>query len=153
MLSEHGSMELSSDGVLETPDHHIQLRMTLLKVVLHDLSTSVRHVPLPWCEVVLMTTPVASEVEAALLSPFCFWPVACKSSPLHILIFVLRFALFVVITSTLWLIYLCECEDRGASLTLTTFVNFQILSTIIHRVSVINSWLIRRFYYQQLVDW
>jgi hypothetical protein len=25
---------------------------------------------------------------------------------------------------------LCECEDRGASLILTTFVNFQILSTI-----------------------
>jgi hypothetical protein len=31
--------------------------------------------------------------------------------------------------------FLCECEDRGVSLTLTEFVNFQILSTIVHRVS------------------
>ncbi len=30
--------------LLETPDHHIQVRMTLLKVGLHDLSVSVRHV-------------------------------------------------------------------------------------------------------------
>ena len=48
---------------------------------------------------------------------------------------------------------LCECEDRGASPTLTTFANFQILSTIVHRLSTINSWLIRRLFYQQLVDW
>ena len=37
----------------------------------------------------------------------------------------------------------CECEERGESLTLTTFVNFQILSTIIYRLATINSWLIR----------
>ncbi len=35
---------LSTHCFLETPDHHIQLRMTLLKVVLYDLSASVRHV-------------------------------------------------------------------------------------------------------------
>ena len=35
---------------------------------------------------------------------------------------------------------------------LTIFVNFQILSTIIHRLSSINSWLITRWSYQQLVD-
>jgi hypothetical protein len=39
----------------------------------------------------------------------------------------------------------CQFEDRGASPTLTTFVNFQILSTIIHRLSAINSWLTRRW--------
>jgi hypothetical protein len=50
---------------------------------------------------------------------------------------------------------LCECEDRGASPTLTVFVDhsFQILSTIIHRLYTIDSWLIIRWPYQQLVDW
>jgi hypothetical protein len=47
---------------------------------------------------------------------------------------------------------LCACEDRGASPTVTAFVNFQILSTIIHRLFSINSWLITRWSYQQLVD-
>ena len=47
---------------------------------------------------------------------------------------------------------LCTCEDRGASPALTVFVNFQILSTIIHRLSSINSWLITRWSYQQFVD-
>jgi hypothetical protein len=47
---------------------------------------------------------------------------------------------------------LCTCEDRGASPSLTVFVNFQILSTIIHRLSSINSWLITRWSYQQFVD-
>ncbi len=37
-----------------------------------------------------------------------------------------------------------ECEDREASLTLTTCVNVRISSTIIHRLSDINSWLIRQ---------
>ena len=37
--------------------------------------------------------------------------------------------------------------------TLTTFVNYQILSTIIHRHSDNHSWLIRRWSYKQLVDW
>ena len=44
---------------------------------------------------------------------------------------------------------LCVCEDRGASPTLTAFVNFQILSTIIHRLSSINSWLITQWSDQQ----
>ena len=35
---------------------------------------------------------------------------------------------------------------------LTSFVNFQILSTIIHRLTTINSWLTTRWSYQQLVD-
>ena len=34
---------------------------------------------------------------------------------------------------------LCECEDRGSSPSLTVFVNIQILSSIIHRLSSINS--------------
>jgi hypothetical protein len=44
------------------------------------------------------------------------------------------------------------CEDRASSPTLTVFVNFQTLSTIINRPSSINSWLIARWSYQQLVD-
>ncbi len=40
---------------------------------------------------------------------------------------------------------LCTCEDRTSSPTLTVFVNFQTLSTIINRPSKIKS-------YQQLVD-
>jgi hypothetical protein len=44
------------------------------------------------------------------------------------------------------------CEDRASSPTLTVFVNFQTLSTIINRPSSINSWLITRWSYQQLVD-
>ncbi len=47
---------------------------------------------------------------------------------------------------------LCPYEDRGASPILTVFVNFQILSTIIHRLCTINSWLITQWSYQQLVD-
>jgi hypothetical protein len=46
---------------------------------------------------------------------------------------------------------LCECEERRASLTLTsfyTFVKFQILSTINYRLSTIT----RSWSYQQLVD-
>jgi hypothetical protein len=37
---------------------------------------------------------------------------------------------------------LCACEDRASSPTLTVFVNFQTLSTIINRPSSVNSWLI-----------
>ena len=47
---------------------------------------------------------------------------------------------------------LCECGDQGASPTLPVFVNFQSLSTIIHRLSSINSWLITRWTYKQLVQ-
>ena len=36
----------------------------------------------------------------------------------------------------------CACEDRASSPTLTVFVNFQTLSTIINRPSSVNSWLI-----------
>ena len=53
------------------------------------------------------------------------------------------------------LVCLCACEDRGASPTLTAFVNFQIFSTIIPDSppsESINSWLITRWSYQQLVD-
>ena len=39
--------------------------------------------------------------------------------------------------------WLCEFEERGASLSSTSFVKFQILSTIIDRLSDIVSWLIR----------
>ena len=43
---------------------------------------------------------------------------------------------------------LCQCEERGASLTLTSCVNFQILSNIIYRLSAINICLTRAWYYQ-----
>ena len=45
-----------------------------------------------------------------------------------------------------------SCEDQRASPTITVFVNFQISSTIMHRLSPINSWLITRWTYEQLVD-
>jgi hypothetical protein len=97
--------------------------MTLQKVGVHDLSDSVRHVHNFLAAVDMtpnfalssnVTTVVCScplhcttsEVEADLPSPFCSWSFGCNSSPLPILIVVLRFPVFLFITSTFshWLV-------------------------------------------------
>ena len=103
--------------VLQAPDHHIEFSMTLHKVGLDNLSTSVGHAqnflavdmsanlaPSSNVTTVVCSCPehcTSSEVEAAQLSPLCSWPFGSTCTPVPILIPVLTFPVFLFITSTI----------------------------------------------------